>query len=372
MRPTIAILSTDNLIHNVIVMKNYAKDSKFIAMVKANAYGHGIRSVASRLKSYVDNFGVASIDEALILRKIGIQNDIILAEGIFEEDELLIASSENFQIVIHNEEQIKWLKNTHYLPNKITIWMKIDSGMGRLGFNIENDEKLEKVKKIYDDLSKNKFLKDNVRLMSHFACADQKDHPLNTIQISRFEKFCSLIENSHKKIIKSFCNSAGIINFPECNYDFVRAGIAMYGISPVNGKTCYDLDLKPVMQLHAKIITIKSISKGESIGYGAKYICDEDKKIAIVSIGYGDGYSRTINRAPVMINDRIFYSIGRVSMDMMAIDVTDGDHIKVDDSVILWGENLPIESVASYSENSFYDLLTGVQMRVKFQWTQNI
>ena len=364
MRPTIAILSEKNLIHNILTIKNYAPNSKFIAMVKANAYGHGIRSVASRITDYVDIFGVASIDEALILRKIGVKNNILLAEGVFSEEEFLIASEENFQIVIHNEEQISWLNNIHYLPNKLIIWFKVDTGMGRLGFNIENEEKISRVKQIFDSLSNNQFLKENPRLISHFACADEEKHPLNQIQISRFKQFSSLIENDHGRIIKSFCNSAGIINFPDQHYDFVRSGVAMYGVCP-----CEKIkNLRSVMHLQATIIAIKNLSKGECIGYGATFQANEDKKIAILSIGYGDGYSRTINNAPVMINNEIFYSLGRISMDMMAIDITRNDSIKVGNWAILWGEELPIEHIAKYSKNSFYDLLTSVQMRVKFQW----
>jgi alanine racemase len=364
MRPTIAILSTKNLIHNVLELKNHSRNSKFIAMVKANAYGHGIRSVASRIQNYVDIFGVASIDEALILRKIGIKNEIMLAEGVFSEEEFLIASAENFQIVIHNEEQIQWLKNIHYLPNKITLWFKIDTGMGRLGFNIDNGEKILQVKKIFDHLSQNSFLKEKIRLISHFACADEKNHPLNQTQILRFEKFFSLIEKDHGEIYKSFCNSAGIINFPDQQYDFVRSGIAMYGIDPSEKIK----NLKSVMHLQAKIIAIKNISKGEFVGYGATFQANEDKKIAILSIGYGDGYSRTINGAPVMIDEKIFYSIGRVSMDMTAIDITHSENIKVGDWAILWSEKLPIDTIAKHSKNSYYDLLTSVQHRVKFQW----
>ena len=367
MRPTIAILSTENLIHNVIELRNYAKNSKFIAMVKANAYGHGIRSVASRIKDYVDIFGVASIDEALILRKIGIKNDILLAEGVFSEEEFLIASAENFQIVIHHEAQISWLKDIHYLPNKLILWFKIDTGMGRLGFNIENDEKITNVKKIFDDLSENKFLQNKLRLMSHFACADEKNHSLNQIQISRFEKFSSLVEKSHGQITKSFCNSAGMINFPNHHYDFVRSGIGIYGVNPCENE---NLNLKSVMHLQAKIISIKNLSRGESIGYGGTFIAEENKKIAILSIGYGDGYSRTINNAPIMINNEIFYSVGRVSMDMTAVDITHSTHdIKIGDWAVLWSENLRIERVMHHSKSSFYDLLTSVQHRVKFQWT---
>ena len=346
MRPTIAILSTKNLIHNILTLRSLAKNSKFVAMVKANAYGHGIRSVSLRIKDYVDMFGVASIDEALILRKIGIKNDILLCEGVFSEEEFLIASAENFQIVIHSEEQVQWLKNIHYLPNKIVIWFKVDSGMGRLGFNIENEEKMMHVKEIFDDLSKNKFLKEKIRLMSHFACADEKDHPLNLIQISRFEQFFSIIENDYGKIVKSFCNSAGIMNFPDQSYDFVRAGISMYGVNFCENKE--NTDLKSVMHLQAKIIAIKNLSKGEFVGYGATFQANEDKKIAILSIGYGDGYSRTISGAPVMINDEIFHVVGRVSMDMTAIDITGNDDVRVGDWAVLWGEKLPIENIAKY------------------------
>ena len=368
MRSAVAYLSKKNLIHNVKVINQLASNSKLIAMVKANAYGHGIRSTALRLQNYVDSYGVASIDEALALRKAGILNQIVLMEGVFEPEEILIASKENFSIVFHNQQQIDWLdcySSKHLISNPINSWMKIDTGMSRLGFN------LQEAVNIYKYLSENSSIFAPIGVMSHFACSDYISHPLNMQQITNFNNFFHdiLIKHGNYNAIKSFCNSGAIFNFPEQHYDVVRSGIALYGVSPVAGKTAKELNLKPVMTLQTKIIAIKNLSKNSSVGYGAKFVCKRDTKAAIIAIGYGDGYPRnSIDGTPVVVNNKICKTIGAISMDMATIDITDCLDVKLGDQVVLWGEDLPIEQVASASETSVYDLLTSVQHRVKFFW----
>jgi len=362
-RTAVAILSTENLLHNLKVIKEKAPQSKVIGMVKANAYGHGLRSVSSRLERHVDMLGVASIDEALILRKIGIQIPIILAEGVFEPNELLVASTEGFHVVFHEEAQLQWLANLS-CPLPIQAWLKLDSGMGRLGFNID------KAPEFYDQLSKSPQIAQPIHVMSHLACADDPKNPLNQQQIDAFNGF---IKGISGKGAYSLCNSAGVFQYPVAHHHFVRPGIALYGASPILGKSAAELNLKPVMTLQTSLISIKEMAKGTPIGYGARYLCPEDMRVGIVAFGYGDGYPRTArDGTPILVNNTRCKLVGRVSMDMIAVDLSPCPHAKVGDPVILWGNDLPIEEVAAFTENVSYDLLSGVQNRVKFHWTKYI
>ena len=359
-RTAIAILSTENLLHNLSVIKEKVKPAKIIAMVKANAYGHGIRSVALRLDKYVDMLGVASIDEALALRKIGVNVPIMLAEGVFEANELLVASTEKFHVVFHNELQVEWLEKTS-LPLPLEAWIKINTGMGRLGFE------MAQAKEFYLRLCASPCVAKPVRVMSHFACSDEVDHPLNQKQIQEFKNFTKDIEGEF-----SLCNSGGIFNFPDCHYDYVRPGIALYGISPFLGKSAQDLNLKPVMTLQTSLISSQIFKKGASVGYGARYRCSEDMPVGIIAFGYGDGYPITAqDGTPVLVNNIECSLIGRVSMDMIAVDLRNCPKAKIGDPVTLWGTGLPLEQVVKHTSNITWDLLTGVQNRVKFLWTRS-
>lgn len=360
-RLAIATLSTENLIHNLEVIRDKAKGRKIIAMIKANAYGHGLRSVALRLENKVYSLGVASIDEAMALRKVNVQIPITLMSGAFEADDLLVAACQNFHLVFHEKSQIDWLSNLT-LPNKIKVWLKIDTGMGRLGFDLKSAEG------VYNFLSNHPKVMQPIGIMSHYACADEIEHPLNSEQLMRFKNFVDNLPGE-----KTIANSAAIINFGENLYDVVRPGISLYGISPIKDKTAIDLGLKPVMTLQTRLVAVSDIAKGSSIGYGAKFICPEDMKIGVIAMGYGDGYPRTAkNGTPILVNNHRCQLVGRVSMDMAMIDLRNCIDAKVGDQVILWGEGLPLEEVAKHTDNSPYDLICGVQQRVKFYWTLQV
>lgn len=362
-RSAVAILSTENLLHNLTVIKGQAPESKIIAMVKANAYGHGLRSVATRLEKHVNMLGVASIDEALALRKAGINIPIILAEGVFEPSELLIASTEGFHVVFHTDTQLQWLSNSS-CPLPINAWLKVDTGMGRLGFDYN------KALQAYEHLCNNPQIAKPIRIMSHLACADDIKNPLNESQIRAFQRFIQSISDKTPSEY-SLCNSAGVFQFPACHYNYIRPGIALYGASPLLHKSSAVLDLKPVMTLQTSLIATKSLVKGASIGYGARFTCPNDLFVGIIAFGYGDGYPRTArDGAPIIVNNTKCKLIGRVSMDMMTVDLSACPNAKVGDPVILWGKDLPIEEVAQFTDNISYDLLTGVQNRVKFHWTR--
>lgn len=355
-RTAYAILSTQNLIHNINEIKKRVNGSKIIAMVKANAYGHGLRSVSMRLDDHINAFGVAAIDEALALRKVHVKKPILLMEGIFERSECLIASTEDFEIVIHNQQQLDWcLKSTHPLK----VWIKVDTGLGRLGIP------QEAVQDFYQALKNADHIHSNIGILSHFACADIKDHPLNQKQIDAFLSLKTLCDGHF-----SLCNSAAIYAYPGQAHDYVRPGLSLYGISPFQDLTSKDLGLKPVMTLQSSLISVHDKKKGDSLGYGARYVCLQDMRVGVVAFGYGDGYPISAqDGTPVLVNKTLCPLVGRVSMDMMMVDLTPCPQAEIGDTVTLWGEDLLLEEVVKSTNEIPWSMLTSIQNRVKFLWT---
>lgn len=353
-----AILSETNLLHNLATIKNQAPNTKVIAMIKANAYGHGLRATALRIAKHVYSLGVASIEEALALRKINIKSKITLMSGVYEPNDLIVAAREEFEVIFHEQAQLDWLKET-ILPTQLTAWLKIDTGMGRLGFT------LNKAQAAYDQLSQNPFIAQPIGILSHLACSDLVSHPLNKTQIACFAQFVKDKPNNPR----SLCNSAAILTMPDQHYDIIRPGLALYGISPIDGITGASLNLKPVMTLKARLIAIKHVAKNSTLGYGARFTCPNDMIIGVISIGYGDGYPRSAqDGTPILINNQICPLVGRVSMDMITVNLTNCPGAQIGDIATLWGQGLPIETVAPYISQGTYDMLTAVQSRVKFYW----
>lgn len=357
-RTAIAYLSTENLLHNLSVIKNQAKPAKVIAMVKANGYGHGIRSVGLRLDGQVDMMGVASIDEALTLRKVGVKSPLMLNQGVYEANELKIASAERFHVVFNNPSQLEWLDKTEPTA-PLKSWIKVNTGLSRLGFNPQEAEGA------YNQLQAHRHTEKPIRIMSHFSCADQANHPLNQQQISSFKAFIK-----DKPSEYSLCNSAAIWGFSDCHFNYVRPGIMLYGVSPFKEISATALGLKPVMTVKSTLISVQKHPKGASIGYGARYTLPEDMPVGIVTFGYGDGYPLTAqDGTPLLIHQTECPLIGRVSMDMMAVDLRPCPHAQVGDSVTLWGEGLPVERLAENSAAIAWNILASVQNRVKFVWS---
>lgn len=353
----IAILSTENLLANLSTIKNKAPSSKIAAMIKGNAYGHGIRSVAQRLEAYVDLFGVATWDEALILRQIGIRIPILLMRGATEAQQLIAAAHENIHLVFHNETQLQWLESLT-LPTAIHAWLKVDTGMGRLGFSPPD------ALSAYKRLVGNKYVTQPLCVYSHLACADDIHDSLNAKQIDVFKR---LIEQCPGEF--SLCNSAGIFNFPEHHYDFIRPGLALYGASPILNVSAQALGLAPVLTLQSQLIAVKKILKDHAIGYGSTFVTPQDMMVGIIAIGYGDGYPRTAaTGTPILIREARCPLVGRVSMDLLAVDLSHCPNAAIGDCAILWGKGLPIEEIAPFTQKTPYDLLAGIQNRVKFVW----
>jgi alanine racemase len=361
-RPTEALLSTDHLLHNIRWIQNKIGSSKIIAMVKANAYGHGIRSVSQRIADHVHMFGVASIDEAIVLRTCGIQTPIMLAEGVFDSGEWEIAAKYHCQVVIHTLEQIQWLE--HLLcTHPIRVWLKINTGMNRLGFPPRD------VPALYTRLSQNPRVEKPVGLVSHFASSEIENDAKSMAQSSKMRAVMAAIPGFQGPV--TLCNSGGILNgSKEDYYDYVRPGLLIHGVSPKSGVTGRSLGLRPVMTLQSKLISVYTAQKGDEIGYGSHFSCPEIMPIGIAAIGYGDGYPfRAPSGTPVLVNGIMCALVGRVSMDMLAIDLRACARAKIGDQVTLWGDELPIETVAAFAQEIPYTLLTGLQNRVRCRWS---
>jgi alanine racemase len=383
-RLAFSFLSTENLRNNFEIIKSFSKSS-IIGMVKANAYGHGIRMIAKRLESFgVDGLGVARIDEGIILRESGIKTRIILMEGIFSKEELILASIHDFEIVFHSKHQIDLIYEVFSLPKKIHAWFKIDSGMSRLGFLISDEEQFNFAFSELKRLCFHKKIHEKITLISHLASSGERDNVFNFKQFNLFKKFFDFTEKSqifHSNFFeKSICNSGGVFNFPEFHLDIIRPGIALYGYSSISSKKTIEIGLKPVMSLFGEIISIKTIGKGNYVGYSQTYEIKEKTKIAIVSIGYGDGYSLFFSNSSFVLGPKMqkLPVVGRVSMDMLAIDIGqyEGENeLKIGDFINLWGENLSVEEICEMNHAdgckkslNVYSVLTSLQNRVKSYW----
>lgn len=350
-RPTSLNIHLPSLVHNLNRVRTLAPNSHIMAMIKANAYGHGLIEVGQALKT-ADAFGVAFLEEALELREAQLKTRIVLLEGFFNVSELDAAIHNDCDIVIHHTEQLDILER-HRLAKPLNVWLKIDTGMHRLGF----DPSL--VHTVWKRLSLIPQVK--IFLLSHFIEPDNLSKQTTRRQ---FELFNHVIEGLSAP--RSLANSAGIIAWPETQYEWVRPGITLYGVSPFADKTGLDYDLQPVMTLRSELIAIKSLKKGDTVGYGATWVSPDERKIGTVAIGYGDGYPRHAkNGTPVLVNNKIAPLIGRVSMDMIMVDLQDQPEAKVGDPVVLWGEGLPVEKVAQCSDTIAYELLCKVTSRVK-------
>lgn len=339
--------------HNFQIVKSYAPQQKILAMVKANAYGHGLIPIADALKK-VDAFGVACLEEALILRSNGIKQDIVIMSGINSAAELMTVAKEQLQIVLHHESQLKILLRTK-LPAPVTAWIKINTGMNRLGFSGKD------IADIHQLLNQCDSIKKPLNWMTHFADADDKNKTTTPQQIKSFLHYTENYSGP-----KSLANSAGIIAWPSAHADWVRPGIMLYGVSPLLNTVGSDFDLQPVMTLKAKLIAINTVEKNAAIGYGGVWQAPETMPVGVVAIGYGDGYPRhAVSGTPVLINNVQCPLVGRVSMDMITVDLRSCPHANVGDEAILWGKKLPAEIIAQYANTIAYQLFCNITQRVK-------
>lgn len=346
-----ATIDGDALRHNLAAVRRIAPASRVVAVIKANAYGHGMIRVARALIA-ADAFGVARFDEAVALRAAGISTPILLLEGVFTADELQVAGREQFQLVVHSFEQLRLLEQSA-VTHRFAVWLKLDTGMNRLGFRPDEFEAaLQRLNRCA--------CVDSVKVMTHLAGAEEPGGESARIQLNEFRALTDTLG-----LERSIANSAGLIAWPEARTQWVRPGLMLYGISPIPGADAATIGLRPVMTLSTQLIALCGVPRGESVGYNGIWQADRDSRIGIAAIGYGDGYPRHMRTgAPVLVNGSEAPVVGRVSMDMMAVDVTDLPETRVGAAVVLWGEGLPAERVAPYADAIPYELVCGVTQRV--------
>jgi alanine racemase len=352
-RPTFMKIDLAALQKNLERVRKMASGRKVIAMVKANAYGHGIVRVAHALTG-ADALGVASLEEGIMLREAGIMQPIVLMEGLFYAEELPIAARHDFTLVVHHQPHVDMLEQAK-VDKPFSIWLKLNTGMHRLGIDPIDTNK------IFERLSTMKTVKQPVGLMTHFAEADNIVSEATPEQIKRFH-----VATHHLPGPRSLANSAGIIAWPEAHGDWVRPGLMLYGASPLPDKTGLDHDLLPVMTLWSRLIAVSQVKKGGKVGYGGTWTAPEDMLVGVVGVGYGDGYpQRAEHGTPVLVNGHECQLVGRVSMDMLTVDLRAQPNASIGDEVILWGSGLPVERVARHSNSSAYEILTRMTPRPK-------
>lgn len=349
-RTATATIDLSALVDNFSMIKSLAPHSKILAVLKANAYGHGLERIAKALPQ-ADAFGVARINEALALRACGVVKPIVLLEGFFEAQDLPILAVNNLQTIVHNEQQLNAICNAS-LDRPLKVWLKIDTGMHRLGIDTKD------FSYYYQKLSECKNIQQPIILMSHLGCADDMSDPKTSIQLSTFEKILADTDNE-----RSMANSAAICNWPASHYHWVRPGLLLYGVSPSTGLE--DINIRPVMTLQSSLIAIRNVAVGETVGYGGTWQCKRETKIGVIAIGYGDGYPRHASSGtPVLVNGRRVPLVGRVSMDMITVDLGDNSTDKLGDIATLWGEGLAVEEIAHCATTIPYELLCNITQRV--------
>lgn len=351
-RPIRARIDLKALQSNFSVARQYAPHAAIMAVVKANAYGLGAVEVARALDA-ADAFAVASIEEALHLRQAGIDQPLVLLEGVFSNDELSQVAEHALQMVVHTEEQISWLEQSG-LDVPWHLWLKLDTGMHRLGLPAaEADSVIEQLAALTGRSG------GSLRLMSHLACADEPRHAANDEQLAAF----TAIDAAGCE--RSLANSAALLSREDMHFDWVRPGIMLYGASPFAPEVNLDTGLKAVMNLETELLAVMPRNRGDRIGYGQTWTCPQAMPVGVVAAGYADGYPRHAPAGmPVLVNGRVAPLIGRVSMDMLCVDLRSQPDARAGDPVQLWGSCLPVEAIATQAGTISYELLCNVNPRV--------
>lgn len=357
-RGAVARINLEAVRHNLRVAKQLAPGARAIAVVKANAYGHGDLTVAAALKDEAELFAVARFEEAQKLRAGGIRQPILLLEGFFNVAQLEYAARHDFHICIHQFAQLEALERTP-LARPVTVWVKIDSGMHRVGFAPEQADE------VFSRLARVAAVLQPVNAMTHFARADEPEQRAVTeAQIARFQQ----VTKGRVKAT-ALCNSAGVIAFPEAHADYIRPGIMLYGITPFGDQQGSDVGLRPAMDFTTTLIAVREHKAGEPVGYAGSWVSPRDTRIGVIAVGYGDGYPRMAPPGtPVLVNGRRVPLAGRVSMDMATIDLGPDATDKVGDEVLLWGQGLAAEEVARHVGTIAYELVTRMTARPRLEY----
>ncbi|CAI2008562.1 alanine racemase [Serratia liquefaciens] len=356
MKAATAVIDRRALRHNLQQVRRQAPQSRLIAVVKANAYGHGLLETAHTLQD-ADCYGVARIGEALKLRSGGIVKPILMLEGFFSAEDLPVLVANNIETAVHSIEQLEALEQAT-LARPVPVWMKLDTGMHRLGVRPEHAEAF------YQRLSACRNVVQPVNIMSHFSRADEPSSDATLKQMQCFEQFAR-----GKPGQRSIAASGGTLLWPDAHNDWVRPGIILYGVSPMEDTNGSQFDLQPAMTLKSNLIAVREHKAGESVGYGGTWVSEGDTRLGVVAMGYGDGYPRSApSGTPVWLNGREVPIVGRVSMDMMSVDLGPNATDKVGDEVVLWGRELPVERIAECTGISAYELITKLTQRVAMEY----
>lgn len=352
-RPIIATVNQQALQHNLEIIRQKAQGAKIWSVVKANAYGHGIDRCLAGL-SATDGFGLLNYEEAILLREKGWQKPILLLEGFFKPQDLALLDQYRLTTSVHSEWQIEALAKAT-LSAPLNIYVKVNSGMNRLGF------RPQQLKQVWQRLAALPNVGD-MTLMTHFACGEDPEgvsEPLAKLDAA----------SQGMNISRCFANSAATLWHPQTHHQWVRPGIITYGASPSGRwQDIADTGLKPVMQLHSEIIGVQSLNAGEGVGYGYRYHAPGEQRIGVVACGYADGYPRHApTGTPVAVDGILTHTVGRVSMDMIMVDLTACPQAGIGSRVELWGEQVPIDDVAQPCDTVGYELMCAVAPRVPFR-----
>ena len=348
-RPITATINLAALAHNLGVARAHAPHAKVLAVIKANAYGHGLLRAAGALRA-ADGFAVLEFDAALHLRAAGYAQRIVLLEGFFDRREAVEGAARRLATVVHCEEQLRLLEGLQ-AGSRLDVLLKINSGMNRLGF--PPDAVAATHARLQDHPGVGK-----VTLMTHFSDADGVRGV--DWQLATFERAAAGIAAP-----RSLANSAATLRYPETHFDWVRPGIMLYGSSPFSEQSAAALGLQPVMTLASEIISVCRLQPGDTVGYGGMFRADKPMRIGIVACGYADGYPRHApNATPVRVGDRLTGTVGRVSMDMLCVDITDLPEADVGTRAVLWGDGNPVDDVATAAGTVSYELMCALTARV--------
>ena len=357
MQAATVVINRRALRHNLQRLRELAPASKLVAVVKANAYGHGLLETARTLPD-ADAFGVARLEEALRLREGGITQPILLLEGFFNATDLPTIAAQHLHTAVHNIEQLEALE-TADISEPVTVWMKLDTGMHRLGVLPEDADAF------YQRLSQCKNVRQPVNVVSHFARADEPECGATEKQLAIFTAF-----TDGKPGLRSIAASGGILLWPQAHFDWPRPGIILYGGSPREQKPWGpDFGMQSVMSLTSSLIAVREHKAGEPVGYGGTWVSERDTRLGVVAMGYGDGYPRAApSGTPVLVNGREVPIVGRVAMDMVCVDLGPNAEDKTGDEVIMWGDGLPVERIAEITKVSAYELITRLTSRVAMKY----
>jgi len=349
-RPIRATISAPALRHNYAVARRLAARSKVFAVVKANAYGHGLERAARALKAHADGFGIVELEGAVLMRDLGCAQPILLLEGFFEPAELPLFAAHRLAATVHCDEQLRMLE-TSPPPEPLDVYFKINTGMNRLGFPAA------KARAAYQRLDACRAVK-SITLMTHFATSELVAGVDEAMR--RFDEATRGIDRP-----RSLANSAAIFAHPRTQGDVARLGIALYGATPFADRSAGQMGVRPAMTLASKLIAIQELEPGEGVGYGQAFRSDRRMRIGVVACGYGDGYPRHApSGTPIVVEGVIARTAGRVSMDMITVDLSPVPQARVGSPVILWGEGLPIDDVATAAGTVGYELMCALAPRV--------